>query len=94
MSSARRLLSSVLLALGIAGAVAASGSGGARAAPPACAVAPPAAADVAAAMSALRARQDVWGDALLAAAERPDVRRAPRSISPRCSSRAGPAALR
>ena len=86
MSSARRLLSSVLLALGIAGAVAASGSGGARAAPPACAVAPPAAADVAAAMSALRARQDVWGDALLAAAERPDVR------GRRAASR--PAALR
>ncbi len=70
MSSARRLLSSVLLALGIAGAMAASGSGGARAAP-ACAVAPPAAADVAAAMRALRARQDVWGDALLAAPNGP-----------------------
>lgn len=80
MSSARRLLSSVLLALGIAGAVAASGSGGARAAAPACAVAPP--ADVAAAMSALRARQDVWGDALLAQPSGPTYAGAAQHLAP------------
>lgn len=82
MSSARRLLSSVLLALGIAGAVTASGSGGAPVAAPACPVAPPSAAAVAAAMSALKARRDVWGDELLALPNGPTYDGAARQLAP------------
>ena len=82
MSSARRLLSWVLPALFIAGAVAASGSGGAPVVGTACPVAPPAAGDVAAAMSALKARQDVWGDRLLALPNGPTYEGAARNLAP------------
>jgi len=90
MGPARRLASSVLLALGIAGAVAASGSGGARG-PAACPT--PAATGGAAAMSVLRSRQDVWGDALLAAPDGPTYEAAVRLLPPLLYAR-GPGGAR